>query len=211
MERASNGGADGPTAYLDSGAITALSDPDDMHHEDAVRTCSAAVNLGRCRLVTSPLAAMEAVGSVRKKVTTSHKPRPGSEAERARADGDAGGAAALVLDRMGYMDAQGLLKIVSPKGWSPGLALLHGRVLVHAGRAARTAGGRNYGYRGVGPCGWLRLALAVAVRASAICTAGEALAGVEGNDEEFGRMRIQMARGPLIGRLAGAGGRPVRG
>ena len=128
----------------------ALSDPDDMHHEDAVRTCSAAVNLGRCRLVTSPLAAMEAVGSVRKKVTTSHKPRPGSEAERARADGDADGAAALVLDRMGYMDAQGLLKIVSPKGWSPGLALLHGRVLVHAGRAARTAGGRNYGYRGSG-------------------------------------------------------------
>ena len=150
MERASNGGADGPTAYLDSVVIMALSDPDDMHHEDAVRTCSAAVNLGRCRLVASLLAAMEAVGSVRKKVTTSHKPRPGSEAARARVDEDADRAAALMLDRMGYMDAQGLLKIVSPKGWSPCLALLHGRVLVHAGRAARTAGGRNYGYRGSG-------------------------------------------------------------
>ena len=205
MERTSNGGADGPTVYLDSGVIMALSDPEDMHHEDAVRTCSAAVNLGRCRLVTSPLAVMEAVGSVRKKVTTSHKLRSGSEAERARVDEDADRAAALTLDRIRYMDAQGLLKIVIPKGWSPDLALLHGRVLVHAGRAVRTAGGRNYRYRGVGPCDWLHFALAVAVRASAICTTDEAFADIEGNDEEFGRIRIQMARSPLIALLAGAG------
>ena len=200
-----DGRADGPTVYLDSGVIMALSDPDDLHHEDAVRTCRAAVDLGRCRLVTSPLAVMEAVGSVRKKVTMSHRLRSGSEAERARADGDADRAVALMLNRVNGMTRRGRLEIVNPEGWSPDLVLLYGRVLVHAGRAVRTAGGRNYRYRGVGPCDWLHFALAVEVGASAICTTDEAFAGVEGNDKEFGRIRIQMARSPLIDLLAGAG------
>ena len=110
-----------------------------------------------------------------------------------------------MLNRVNGMTRRGRLEIVNPEGWSPDLVLLYGRVLVHAGRAVRTAGGRNYRYRGVGPCDWLHFALAVEVGASAICTTGEALAGVEGNDKEFGRIRIQMARSPLIDLLAGAG------
>ena len=137
-----DGRADGPTVYLDSGVIMALSDPDDMHHEDAVRTCSAAVNLGRCRLVASLLAVMEAVGSVRKKVTTSHRSRSGSEAERARVDGDADRAAALMLDHITDMDAQGLLEILNPEGRSPAWpSYTAGCSCMRAARCALPGGG----------------------------------------------------------------------
>ena len=196
---------DRPIAHLDSGALMALAIPADMHHDDAVRVCDAAVRRGGYRLVTSHLAVMEAMAVVRKRVTTSHKLRSGTEEERAGVDADAGRATAAMLKRIDYMANSGFLSIMELEDWAPDLVLLRGKVHMHAGRAVRIAGGRIYRYRGIGSCDWLHFAIAVALGASVICTTDAAWADVEGNDEEFGHIRIQTTGGPLIAPLIGGG------
>ena len=196
---------DRPIAYLDSGALMALAIPDDMHHDDAVRVCDAAVRRGVYRLVTSHLAVMEAMAVVRKRVTTSHRLRSGTEEERAGVDADAGRATDDMLRRISDMVDSSFLSIMELEDWAPDLVLLRGKVYRHAGRAVRIAGGRIYRYRGVGSCDWLHFAIAVALGASVICTTDAAWADVEGNDEEFGHIRIQTTSGPLIAPLIGGG------
>ena len=194
-----------PIAYLDSGALMALAIPADMHHDDAVRVCDAAVRRGGYRLVTSHLAVMEAIAVVRKRVTTSHRLRSGTEEERAGVDADAGRATAAMLKRVGDMVRRSMLLVMELEDWAPDLVLLRGKVHMHAGRAVQIAGGRIYRYRGVGSCDWLHFAIAKALGASVICTTDAAWADVEGNDEEFGHIGIQTTGGPLIAPLIGGG------
>ena len=184
-------------AYLDSSMIVALALAIDLHHTGAIRTYEA-LREGGYRLVTSRLAVMEAVGAVRKKITLLHRHRSGSEAERAGVDAE---AARIVKDMLGFIDnlvKDGTLRIIEPSGWSPDFALLYGRVIEHTGRAVHIGRGKMYRYRGVGSCDWLHFLLAKYMGASVICTADAAFADIEGNDAEFGHIRIQMAGGPLI-------------
>lgn len=205
MKASSDDEAEGPIVYLDSGVVVALAIPGDMHHGDAVRVCSAAVQRGGCRLITSPLAVMEAIAAVRKKVTTSHRLRSGSEEERAEVDADAGRAAALVIECVNGMVEQNILSVRELENWSPDLALLHSKVIKHAGRAVHAGAAKIYRYRGVGSCDWLHFAFAMDAGATVICTTDAAFADVEGNDSEFGRIRIQMAGGALISPVVGDG------
>ena len=187
--------------YLDSGTIVALTVADDMHHNDAVRTCDAAVRSGKCQLVTSPLAIMEAAGAIRKKITRSHRLRTGSEEGRANVIADANRAAAHMFWHTGVMEKHGVLAIMESGGWSPDFVRLPTKVREHPGRAVYTEGGRFYRYCGIGSCDWLQFALAEYANASVICTTDAAFADIEGNDEDFGHIRIQMTNGPLIDEL----------
>ena len=195
--------AKGPVACLDSGTIVALTVADDMHHDGAVRTCKAAMERGNCQLVTSPLAIMEAAGAIRKKITRSHRLRSGSEEEQANVNADAGRATALMFMYIDTMVKRGDLKILDLRGWSPDFVRPSAKVREHAGRAVYSEGGRFYRYRGVGSCDWLQFELAEYADASVICTTDAAFADIEGNDEDFGHIRIQMTNGPLIGPLIG--------
>ena len=195
--------AKGPVACLDSGTIVALTVADDMHHDGAVRTCDAAVKYGRCQLVISPLAIMEAAGAIRKKITRSHRQRSGNEEERANVIADASRGVAHMLNHVSNMTKQGTLRILELGSWSPDFVRLPTKVHEHVGCAVYTEGGKFYRYRGIGPCDWLQFAFAEYANASIICTTDAAFADIEGNDEDFGHIRIQMTSGPLIGPLIG--------
>lgn len=103
------------------------------------------------------------------------------------------------------MDEQGFLRIVELRNWSPDLALLSGKAREHAGRVVRSADGLNHRYIGIMSCNWLHFPLAEHAGAAAICTADAAFADIEGNDEDFGHIKIQMTDGPLIDALGGGG------
>ena len=197
MMTASDGESKTSTVYFDSSMIVALALLIDLHHEGAVRTYTALLE-GGYRLVTSRLAVMEAVGAVRKKITVLHRHRSGSEEERAGADAEAAGAVEGMLRFITKLVDDGVLKIAEPVGWSPDFALLYGKVIEHAGYAVHSGRSRMYRYRGVGSCDWLHFLLARDLGASVICTADAAFADIEGNDGEFGHIRIQMAGGPPI-------------
>ena len=197
MRTTSDGGSKVWKAYLDSSMIVALALVIDLHHAGAIRTYTA-LREGGYRLVTSRLAVMESIGAVRKKITVLHRHRSGSEEERAGADAEAARAVEGMLGFISNLVKQGTLKIAEPVGWSPDFALLYGRVIEHAGYAVHSGRGRTYRYRGVGSCDWLHFLLARDLGASVICTADAAFADIEGNDGEFGHIRIQMAGGPLI-------------
>ena len=183
--------------YLDTSVIVALAVAFDLHHNDAVKTCVALLHGGH-RLITSRLAVIEAIGAVRKKITTSHRYRSGSEEERAGVDADAAKAVEDLLGIIEYMTKHGFLKIVEPKRWSPDFSLLYDRMIEQGGRAVHTGKGKNYRYRGVGSYDWLNFLLARDSGASVIFTTDAAFADIEGNDSEFGHIRIQMAGAPLI-------------
>lgn len=78
----------------------ALTISDDVHHNNAVRICSAAVQLGKCRLITSHVAVTGAVAAVRKRVAMSYRWRSGTEEERAGVDEKAGVAVSRLLNRI---------------------------------------------------------------------------------------------------------------
>ena len=197
MTTASDGGSKARMAYLDSSMIVAMALAIDLHHTGAIRTYEA-LREGGYRLVTSRLAVMEAVGAVRKKITVLHRHRSGSEEERAGVDAEAARAVEDMLGFIGNLVKRGTLRIAEPSGWSPDFTLLYGRVIEHTGRAVHSGKGRTYRYRGVGSCDWLHFLLARYLGASVICTADAAFADIEGNDGEFGHIRIQMVGGPLI-------------
>ncbi len=67
---------------------------------------------GNWQLVTSPLAIMEAAGSIRKKITRSHRLRSGSEEERANVNADAGRATARMFMYIDTMAKRGDLRIL---------------------------------------------------------------------------------------------------
>ena len=197
------------TVYIDSGVMVALSIAGDAHHDDAVGACTA-MEQGKCHMITSSLAVMEAVAAVRKRITMSHKRRSGSEDERADVDAHASRAAAGMLNLVSGMARQGFLRIVELDDRSPDLYLLHGKALARAGRAVYGGKSRFYRYRGVGSCDWLHFAFARDAGASVICTTDAAFADIEGSDDEFGHIRIQLTGAPLIDLLIdGGAGRPA--
>lgn len=71
-------------------------------------------------------------------------------------------------------------------------------MIEQVGRAVHTGKGKNYRYRGVGSYDWLNFLLARDSGATVICTTDAAFADIEGNDSEFGHIRIQMAGAPPI-------------
>ena len=83
------------------------------------------------------------------------------------------------------------------------LSLADRKALEHAGRVLPAATGRFFRHRGIGSCNWLHFLLALHLGARVICTADKALAGVYGNDDEFGHIWVQLTSGPLGGPLAG--------
>ena len=186
-----------PLAYAESGALVALLVPSDAHHKDAVRIFHAMWRAGY-RIVVSPLTLMETFAAIRKKITASNRCRSGSEDERA-------GAEALVRESvrashrlLNKFVKQDIIEIIEPENWSPDLLLLYAKVLEHEGYVLPAGKGRPFRYRGVGSCDWLQFALARHLGAAVILTTDAAFADIEGNDDEFGHIRIQMASGQLI-------------
>ena len=187
--------------YLDSSILVALFDPDDMHHDDAVRGFRAMVKMGY-RMITSRLAVMEAVAAVRKKAAKSHRCKSKSFEEMAGVEAHVHGMAGGMAKFVGEAVDSGFLKIVHTKGRSPDFELLYGKVLEHAGRVMPVAKGDRFRYRGVGSCDWLHFWLALAFGAAAIYTADKAFADIPGRDKDFGGIAVQLTSEPLAGPLS---------
>lgn len=203
--RASDDEGEELVVYAESSAIVAISIPDDMHHDGAARIFDAVLELSNCELVTSEWAIAEAAAAIRKKITWSHRMRAGSEEERAAVDAKADRAVVNMRKRMKDMEKEGHLAIMGMEDLPIDIASSPAKVHEHAGRAVRDARGRFYRYRGVGPCDWPQFALAKHANASVIITSDMAFADIEGNDKDFGHIRIQMINAPLIGLLTGKG------
>ena len=187
--------------YLDSGVLVALFDPDDMHHDDAVRAFRAIARRGYM-MVTSLLAVMEAVAVVRKKAARSHRCGPEGAEEmagvEARVEDAAGGMARFVAN----MVNEGLLRVMDSKGWSPDLELLYGKLLEHTGHVVPATRGSRFRHRAVGSCDWLHIWLAWIFGAEMICTTDTAFADIPGRDDRFGGIAVQLTSAPLSGLLA---------
>lgn len=191
--------------YAESSAIVAISILDDMHHDGAARIFNAVRELDGCRLVTSEWAIAEAAIAIRKKITRSHRMRTKSEEERAAVDANADEVVTQMLERVKSMEKWGHLAITGMEDLPIDIASSPAKVHEHAGRAVRDAHGRFYRYRGVGPCDWPQFALAKHANASVIITSDMAFADIEGNDKDFGHIKIQMINAPPIGLLTGKG------
>ena len=205
MRRASDDEGRALVVYAESSAIVAISVPDDMHHDGAALIFNAVRELGYCRLVTSEWAIAEAAVAIRKKITRSHRMRTGSEEERAAVDAEADEVVTQMFERMIGMEKRGHLVIMGIKDLPIDIASSPAKVHEHVGRAVRDARGKFYRYRGVGPCDWPQFALAKHANASVIITSDVAFADIEGNDKDFGHIKIQMINAPLIGLLTGKG------
>ena len=193
--------------YLDSGVIVALALLCDMHRSGASRIFDAAGKRG-CKIVTSRLAIMEAVGVVRRRTAESHRRRSGS-GEMAGVETHVREAVSRMLVLVRGLEDAGILHIVEADGSTLDLFLLQRKVLEHVGRVIMPAGrGKRFRHRGVGSCGWLHFWLAKCIGADVICTTDMAFTDIAGNDDEFGHIEVQTTRGPLIGLLGGdrAGG-----
>ena len=194
-------------ACLDSSAIVALAVPDDMHHDDTVRVCRAAVRSGYL-LIASPLAIMEAVAAIRKKFTSLRRRRSGSEKETAGVEAEAGMAVAHMHKVVNGMVNQKHLKVVELAGWSPDFPVLCDEMNKHEGSVTCSAKSRTYRHRGIGSHDPPHYSIAKDVGAPIIITSDAAFADIEGKGGEFGHVRIRTTGGPLIGLLGGgaAGG-----
>ncbi len=190
-----------PRVYYDSGIIVAVGrGPVDMHHGDVVRILDAVERSG-CQGVTSLLAIMEAVDVTRKRSTESYKYRSGSDGERKFIDRRVHGSVTSLLNDVRDMERRRSLQIIRPKRRFS-LSLMYAKLLEHAGRTAPGIPGRRCRYSGVGPYDLEHFALALGAGAKAICTTDAAFAHIAGNDDMFGRIKIQLAGDPLIDLLA---------
>ncbi len=185
-----------PIAYLDTGVLVALAlGTADMHHDGAVRACREAVR-GGYQLATSPLAVMEMIGVVRRRITASHKCRPGNSRDYQAADADARRAVAHALAIINVMTKQGLLTIVGENGWSPNTVLLQRKMLEYPGRTVSGKHSRTCRHRGIGAYDWFHFELAEDAGASVIYTTDAALADIARNDSEFGHIQVRLVGGP---------------
>ena len=194
--------------YLDSGMIVALTLLCDMHHSGASRIFDAARKCG-CEIVTSRLAIMEAISVVRKRTAESHKRRSGNGGELAGVEAHVREAVSRMLGLVSGLENSGILDVMETDGGALDLFLLQRKVLEHVGRVKMPATvGKRFWHRGVGSCDWLHFWLARHIGADVICTTDMAFADIAGNDNEFGHIKVQTTRGPLIGLLGGdrAGG-----
>ena len=195
--------------FVETSVFVAVSVLDDIHHADAVRVLDAAVRNG-CRLITTYAVILELMGAVRKKVITSHKRQSGSEEERAGVEASADVAVARAIKIIYNMVRRGVLKIVMVKGKSHDYFGLCGKALVHSGHAVYVADNRAYRHKGIGPFDLIHYASAEGANAAVIITSDAAFADIEGNDDEFGHIKVQLTGGPLIDLLGGGdgGGQP---
>ncbi len=83
---------------------------------------------------------LEAIGAVRKKVTTSHKRRSGSEEERAAVDASADAAVYHMFKVADDMSKQGILKIMKQKRLPLDFAGMCDNALDHKGCAVDDGG-----------------------------------------------------------------------
>ena len=200
--RAGRGRNAKPFAYLDSGILVALAPGTvDMRHDGAVGACDEA-GRGGCRLVTSPLAAMEAIDAARRRIAASRKCGPDNSEALLAADADVSGAAARVLAPINGTSKQGHLTVAGAEGRSPDFGLLQRRLLERAGRTVSGKRSMACRHRGIGPYDWFLCALARDAGASAICTTDAALAGIARRGSVFGHIRVWLAGGPPPGRAA---------
>ena len=180
-----------------------------MHNAGAAGACAVA-RQGRFRAAASRLAAMEAAGAIRRRITSSHRYRSGDDDERRAVDERARGAAAALLGLVDDMKGHGRLEVVDMEGWSPDLAVLCGRMLEHAGYTVPGSKGQTCRHRGIGSYDWLHIAFARDAGVTVICTTDAAFADIAGNDDEFGHIGIQLtstgAVGPLYDLAWGQGG-----
>ena len=185
-----------PIAYLDTGVLVALAlGTADMHHDGAVGACDEAVR-GGYQLVTSQLAIMEMIGVVRRRITASHKCRPGNSGDYQAADADARRAVAHALALINNMKTEGLLTIVGENGWSPNTVLVQRKMLEYPGRTVSGKHSRTCRHRGIGAYDWFHFELADDAGASVIYTTDAALADIAGNDSEFGHIQVRLVGGP---------------
>ena len=196
------------SVYLDSGVIVALALLCDMHHLGASRIFDAARKCG-CEIVTSRLAIMEAVGVVRRRTAESHRRRSGSGGELAGVEAHVREAVSRMLGLVKSLEDADILHVVEADDSTFDLFLLQRKALEHVGRVITPAAtGKRFRHRGVGSCDWLHFWLAKCIGADVICTTDMAFADIAGNDDEFGHIKVQTTRDPLIDLLGGdrAGG-----
>ena len=198
----------GIVAFVETSAFVAASVLEDVHHADVVRVLDAAVRNGH-HLITSYPVILETIWAVRKEVITSHKRQSGSEEERASVEADADEAVARAIMIIDIMIYQGILEIVDADRVHPDYLVLCSKEMTHRGRAAYVAKSRTYRYLGIGPFDLIHYAFAEGANASVIITSDAAFADIEGSDDMFGHIRVQLVGGPLIDMLGGDGG--VRG
>ena len=191
------GGKGRETAFYDSGMIVALARGTEDPHYEGVARLDAFAEQNDWSVITSPLAAMESVNVVRRRTAMSHKYRSGGDGEMAAVDDKVRRAADNLRRNMSDMTRQERLTIVDHDGRPPNFALLEAKMWEHPGYAVPGARGQPCRHRGVGPHDWLHFESAARAGASIICTTDAALADVEGNDAEFGHIRILLAKDPL--------------
>ena len=180
-------------AYLDASILVALAlGLGDRPYAGAVRMLDAA-RRAKCRVITSPLAVLEAVGAVRRRAASSHRCRSGSDEERECVDGLVRDAVAHLLDLIEAMKSQDRLTIIELAGWAIDFAATRANMLDHPGCVVIHSRGNPCRYRGLGLIDRLHMAYALAARAVVICTADRAFADVCGSAGEFERMQVQMA------------------
>ena len=152
------------------------------------------------------------IDAVRKKVIASHRRQSGGgEEERAGAEASAEDAVARAIKIIEDMVKHGILEIVSTEGSSPDYSSLCDKALAHRGRAVYMASSKSYRHHGIGAFDLVHYALAKGEGASVIITADAAFADIEGSDDEFGHIRVQLTGKPLIGPLGGGAGPDRRG
>ena len=200
--RTTRDGRDGtPAVYLDAGVLAALSmGQDDMHCAGASGACAAAWQ-GRCRVITSLLAVMEAVGAIRKRVTVAQRCRSEGVGERGVVDSIVQEAVNTLLALVDRMKEQDRLRVVELDGWSPDLAGLYGKMLEHAGFTVPGHKGQICRHRGIGFPDWLHIAFARDARAAVICTTDKAFVDIAGSDDEFDHIQVQLTGVGAVGPL----------
>ena len=183
-------------AFYDSGMIVALARGRADPHYEGVARLDAFAEQNDWSVITSPLAVMESVSVVRRRAAMSHKYRSGGDGEMAAVDAKVRRAADNLRRSMSDMASRRRFRIVDHGSRPLNFALLEAKMWEHPGYAVPGARGQPCRHRGVGPHDWLHFESAARAGASIICTTDAALADVEGNDAEFGHIRILLAKDP---------------
>ena len=103
------------------------------------------------------------------------------------------------------MFRQGILKIMKQKRVPLDFADMCKNALDHKERAVDD-GGKMYRHRGIGSFDMIHYTFAEGANASVIITSDAALADIEGSDDMFGHIRVQLTGEPLIDLLGGGRG-----
>ena len=187
-------------AYLETRIPVALAlGLGDRHYAGAVGVLDAA-RRADCRMITSPLAVLEAMGVIRRRAAAAHRCRSGSGEELEYVNGLVRDAVGRLHDLVDALKKQGLT-VVELEGWSIDFAALRANMVEHPGRVVLFSKGNSCRHRGLGLIDWLHMAYTRAANAAVICTADVAFADVCGGAGEFGHMQVQLADGAAAGPL----------